>query len=342
MARSRTPKVDAPYPPGWEPFLAAINANLDDDTPRLVFADWLQENGDEERAEFIRIQCEGHRTQPSSPTDVCGSDLLRANRRRWLRGLPRYLVDNPKRWEFSRGFVTLVSVKGPKWSADGHLIRRLTALEHLILDRVYPDVMNSPALEGLRGLTLNGMTSETVATLTNSAIVPSLVDLLLFPISAAAIGDRYLSDLFAHPALTRLRRLTLDRTHRGNAVVMALADVPRLATLEEFHIQSSGLDASGAEALARFPGRLRVLSLPANPLGDEGVRQFVRSPFLRGLVELGLGSCELTNESARLLAGWDGLQSVKALNIFGNDIDRRSANLIANSPNARNLTDFRR
>ena len=29
----------------------------DDDAPRLVFADWLDENGDADRAEFIRVQC---------------------------------------------------------------------------------------------------------------------------------------------------------------------------------------------------------------------------------------------------------------------------------------------
>jgi uncharacterized protein (TIGR02996 family) len=36
--------------------LKAVCENPDDDTPRLVFADWLQENGEEDRAEFIRIQ----------------------------------------------------------------------------------------------------------------------------------------------------------------------------------------------------------------------------------------------------------------------------------------------
>src|SRR5262245_46948004 len=36
--------------------LRAVCDNPDDDTPRLVFADWLQENGEEERAEFIRLQ----------------------------------------------------------------------------------------------------------------------------------------------------------------------------------------------------------------------------------------------------------------------------------------------
>jgi uncharacterized protein (TIGR02996 family) len=39
-------------------FLAAIRADTEDDAPRLVFADWLEENGDPVRAEFIRVQSE--------------------------------------------------------------------------------------------------------------------------------------------------------------------------------------------------------------------------------------------------------------------------------------------
>src|SRR5262245_57542211 len=41
--------------------LAAIRANPEEDTPRLMFADWLDEQGDDAsraRAEFIRLQCE--------------------------------------------------------------------------------------------------------------------------------------------------------------------------------------------------------------------------------------------------------------------------------------------
>jgi uncharacterized protein (TIGR02996 family) len=36
-------------------FMAAIRANPADDLPRLVFADWLDENGETERAELIRV-----------------------------------------------------------------------------------------------------------------------------------------------------------------------------------------------------------------------------------------------------------------------------------------------
>src|SRR5207244_2686349 len=40
-----------------EEFIQEILANPDDDTPRLIFADWLEERGDS-RGEFIRVQCE--------------------------------------------------------------------------------------------------------------------------------------------------------------------------------------------------------------------------------------------------------------------------------------------
>ena len=38
--------------------LAAVLADPDDDAPRLIYADWLDEQGDCDRAEFIRVQCE--------------------------------------------------------------------------------------------------------------------------------------------------------------------------------------------------------------------------------------------------------------------------------------------
>lgn len=39
-------------------FLEAIHADPTEDTSRLVFADFLEENGEPERAEFIRVQVE--------------------------------------------------------------------------------------------------------------------------------------------------------------------------------------------------------------------------------------------------------------------------------------------
>ena len=38
-------------------FIAEIHANEHDDTPRLIYADWLEDNGDP-RAEYLRLECE--------------------------------------------------------------------------------------------------------------------------------------------------------------------------------------------------------------------------------------------------------------------------------------------
>src|SRR5262249_13022193 len=43
--------------PQEEAFVQDVRENPDDPAPRLVYADWLDENGDADRAEFIRLQC---------------------------------------------------------------------------------------------------------------------------------------------------------------------------------------------------------------------------------------------------------------------------------------------
>ncbi len=51
--------MTSPYTlPEWELLLKAVAASPDDDLPRLVAADWLDEHGEPERAEFIRVQIE--------------------------------------------------------------------------------------------------------------------------------------------------------------------------------------------------------------------------------------------------------------------------------------------
>ncbi len=38
--------------------MAYILERPEDDTPRLVLADWFEDNGEPERTEFVRVQCE--------------------------------------------------------------------------------------------------------------------------------------------------------------------------------------------------------------------------------------------------------------------------------------------
>jgi uncharacterized protein (TIGR02996 family) len=66
-------------------FLQHIADDPDDDAPRLVFADWLQEHGGPAgaaRAELVRVQCEAARLPEGDPRGEPlrrrAADLLRA------------------------------------------------------------------------------------------------------------------------------------------------------------------------------------------------------------------------------------------------------------------------
>lgn len=58
--------------------LAGVCANPADDTARLVYADWMQENGQEERGEFVRVQVALAKFGPKPPE--CGSGLIAQDR----------------------------------------------------------------------------------------------------------------------------------------------------------------------------------------------------------------------------------------------------------------------
>src|SRR5688500_13327052 len=92
-----------------EGFLRDICANPDDVTPRLVYADWLDERatrGDAERAGFIRLQCRLD-AEPEMPKkqraslEKRGGELLEAWKKTWSRPL-RGLFSV---YQYRRGFV---------------------------------------------------------------------------------------------------------------------------------------------------------------------------------------------------------------------------------------------
>src|SRR5262245_22351271 len=72
--------------------LAAVLADPEADAPRLVYADWLHEQGRAERAEFIRVQITLARApadDPLRPELMRREDVLHEeNGRRWLAELP--------------------------------------------------------------------------------------------------------------------------------------------------------------------------------------------------------------------------------------------------------------
>src|SRR5262249_48998724 len=95
-------------------FLQAILDAPEDDAPRLIYADWLEEHGDAEQAEFIRLQLQLDRPAETEPGghDQQGrrEDLLHQQRATWRAGLP----ETPGIcWQaFRRGFPEAVEVEG--------------------------------------------------------------------------------------------------------------------------------------------------------------------------------------------------------------------------------------
>ena len=89
--------------------LRAICADPDEDTPRLALADYLDENGNPDRAAFIRAQVELATLREDSPhrreLAFRARQLLDANEDKWLQ--PREAFDRD--WAWSRGFVETFS-----------------------------------------------------------------------------------------------------------------------------------------------------------------------------------------------------------------------------------------
>jgi uncharacterized protein (TIGR02996 family) len=111
-----------------EAFLQSILEAPEDDTPRLIYADWLDEHGDPERAEFIRVQCELARLPEGDARrarlKLRERALLAQHEATWAAPL-RGRVSS---WKFRRGFVEQITTGARALAASPHLnrLRRLT------------------------------------------------------------------------------------------------------------------------------------------------------------------------------------------------------------------------
>src|SRR5690349_20304098 len=95
-----------------EALLQAIWAEPDDDAPRLVYADWLEENGRPDRAEFIRVQCvlagSGLTLSQRKRLRARQDELWSAHRQEWLG----VLRGSSLPWRFHRGFLERLAKTG--------------------------------------------------------------------------------------------------------------------------------------------------------------------------------------------------------------------------------------
>jgi uncharacterized protein (TIGR02996 family) len=91
-------------------FLNSILDNPDDDTARLVYADWLEKNGDPQ-GEFIRIQMApalGTQDNSCGPAQESREQILRQiHKDKWKQTVPAHWEAQYRYLAFVRGFVRL-------------------------------------------------------------------------------------------------------------------------------------------------------------------------------------------------------------------------------------------
>jgi uncharacterized protein (TIGR02996 family) len=297
--------------------LAAIRENMDDDLPRLAYADWLEENGEPELAEFIRVECRLAGMPDTHPE-------RRALFRRDLELLSTFSASwiGPVRqgcsfWEVRRGFLDEISTTADHFLRHAEAIARRHPLRIARLSVTEEDLVelaSCPHLLGVRELTLTGpaaLADEVARAVARSSHLDWLDALRLDGLPVGPAGARALAGA---EHLGRLRALRLHGAEVGPAGGVALVESPRLPRLEALDLTGRyssqpvgssrdvpNIDEAGVVRLALCPGaaRLRVLMLAHNRLGDEGLRALSDSPYLGGLQALYLEFTEQMSAPAR-------------------------------------------
>lgn len=230
-------------------FVAAIEADPDSDLPRLVFADWLEDHGDPERAELIRVQCE-YAVRPTVALGARAKSLSNAHVRRFFADLPGHLFTPPLAADWDRfllrGFLHGLPLSARDLAA---VVAWFAGREPLLgyslsLDRGDPPVADGPHLRNLVYIAGGfGLLPDS----------PHLCGLGTVGTWATDEVDR----LAAAVAPFRLRfvRLTsaVGRDDWDALAARLLARTPRFASLEQLSIWSVGFRAAAVRELIASP-----------------------------------------------------------------------------------------
>ncbi len=283
-------------------FLEDIVAHPDDNTPRLVFADWLEEQGDSARAEFIRVQIERVSLPEWDARQVRlrlrEQELIDQYGQQWKAELPTI---KGIRWEeFHRGFVATARVASyAALQTNASACWTATPIEAITVRwprrREYVDGIKP--IPGLRELSIDGnLLGRQEAGLLADA--PLLSTLEALTVSDCSLGLQGFHRLLQSPHLGNLTALRVPFNSLGNGGVSALFDAVSLDSLEELDLSETGsygrygedpiIEGDGLEELTLWTGmaRLRSLTLSGNDVGRYGLGALLRSPDATGLKEL--------------------------------------------------------
>ncbi len=319
---------------------AAIVAVPDADLPRLVYADFIQEAGDEAGAEFIRAQVELAATPEYEPFAV----HCHTHRPDWVTGEHRR--------------ATLPAVNGLDWVPDG-LFRRGFGwrVSTPYLPSLVTRLPKVRAREPVQSLALG--TSPLREQWEEFARAPWLADIREVSFTGLATPIEPVRVLCATPAATGIRTLHFTR---GDSPAMPIllegifaAPLGRgLTTLSVRHSTEQSRElieglADGAESLTEliltrisWPwnavhvlvqsgliGRLRVLRLTDSYVSAGCLSDLVESPLAVGLAVLELSNSHLRESAVEVLSDSPHLTGLRKLNLNDNSLGPPAARSLA-------------
>jgi uncharacterized protein (TIGR02996 family) len=251
--------------------LRAIAANPDDDTPRLIYADLLDELGGDAntaRARFIRLQIETHRhtyntfdarlaydlIAPSEEDDTAMLEQKRAEavqlanryQSQWLRELPTWcnpvfgLVGMTRANLFVRGFVERVSARAKPFAFRTEELFDTNPIRALELQggstKLLPAVFSRAELARVRSLDFSwgGVPAELVAAISEC---PHLTALTHLDLSKCSLSGSDVRVLAQSVQLSALRKICLGGSLTASAVRL-LAASAKLGNLREIDLQA--------------------------------------------------------------------------------------------------------
>lgn len=324
-----------------QPFLDAAFDRYADDRPRLVYADFLDDSGEPERAELIRVQLALARLGEDDPRRPELSDrqseLLARNRAAWTAHLAGLVVSV----DFRRGIPDSASVETATFLARGaELFHRLRVRRLRLLDPapVMAKLAASPLLANVRELDL---CSADLGTAGLAALVrsPHLKRLDALDLGFNGLDDTGVEVLARSVNLPDLTALALNDNDRitGDGL-RALADSPFFAGLTALDVSGNDIGETGVRAVvaSRSMARLRTFRANGNPIGDAGTAALANSPLLARMLKadstLELRANAIGPTGAAALAACPALDSCTALDLSGNYLGDAGVTALLRSP----------
>jgi uncharacterized protein (TIGR02996 family) len=273
-----------------QPFLDAVFDRYADDRPRLVYADFLDDSGEPERAELIRVQLALSRLGEDDPRRPAlidrQAELLTRNRAAWTAHLAGLVVSV----DFRRGIPDSASVEALTFVERGEeLFQRLRVRRLRLLDAApfAAKLAVSPLLANVRELDLCSaeLGPAGLAELVRS---PFLKNLDALDLGFNGLDDGAVVALSRSSNLPNLTALVLNDNDRitGDGLT-ALAESPFFAGLTALDVSGNDIAEHGIAALVKSPSmaRLRTFRVNGNRIGDDGILALAASPQLARMVK---------------------------------------------------------